>query len=62
MQSLAAGGKSYIHNADGREELYDLAADPLEARDLAGLPGSEAVLARFRSRLAEIMPARVVGK
>ena len=47
MQSLAAEGKSYIRNADGREELYDLAADPLEARDLAGL-------GRFRGRAREI--------
>lgn len=56
MQSLAAEGKSYIRNADGREELFDLTADPAESRDLAGSAGSEAVLMRFRSRLGVFMP------
>lgn len=57
MQAMTAEGRSYIRNADGREELFDLEADPEESRDLAGSPDSAAVLARFRSRLAGIMPA-----
>jgi arylsulfatase A-like enzyme len=51
MRGLVASGKSYIRNADGREELYDLAADPAESRDLAGSAGSELELARLRSKL-----------
>ena len=36
MQSLVAGGKAYIRNADGREELYDILSDPAELHNLAG--------------------------
>jgi arylsulfatase A-like enzyme len=55
MQSLVAEGKSYIRNADGREELFHLATDPTESRDLAGTPGSEAVLARMRPELDRLI-------
>jgi arylsulfatase A-like enzyme len=55
MQSLVAEGKSYIRNADGREELFDLATDPTESRDLAGSPGTEALLARLRPELDRLI-------
>ena len=36
MASLVAGGMHYIKNeGDGREELYDIEADPGETQDLA---------------------------
>jgi arylsulfatase A-like enzyme len=48
MQSLAAEGKVYIHNADGREELYDLESDPSETHDLAASNDATPVLERLR--------------
>jgi arylsulfatase A-like enzyme len=44
MQSIVASGKALIRNADGREELYDLSADPAETRDLAKSTGPEVLL------------------
>ena len=35
MKSVVAEGHVYIRNSDGREELYNLADDPGEVRDLA---------------------------
>jgi arylsulfatase A-like enzyme len=49
--SLVSPGWVYIRAAGGREELYDLVNDPDEANDLAGVPQSGAVLARFREEL-----------
>lgn len=54
MKSLIADGKVYIRNSDGREELYDLAADPLEERDLSALPSSRAAIVKFRTQLEQI--------
>ena len=55
MASLIRGGRILIRNGDGREELYDLAADPQEANDLAGDPASDAVLRRLREDLDTLM-------
>ena len=46
MQSLVAEGKSYIRNADGREELFDLTADRPSRRPRGA--------AEARCRLAEV--------
>jgi arylsulfatase A-like enzyme len=51
MKALAAGDWSYIRNGDGREELYDLAADPQELQDLAGTADAGPRLERFRAEL-----------
>jgi arylsulfatase A-like enzyme len=51
MTSLVADGLHYIHNGDGREELFDLAADPHEAHDLAAAADSAVALRAFRARL-----------
>ncbi len=51
MTSLVAWGHHYVRNGDGREELFDLAADPGEARDLAPAPASAPTLGRFRAHL-----------
>ncbi|MHC5540298.1 hypothetical protein ACYOEI_18920, partial [Singulisphaera rosea] len=50
--SLLDQGKLYIHAIDGREELYDLADDPDEAKNLAGKAESRADLERCRAAFA----------
>ncbi|QEH32748.1 Arylsulfatase [Aquisphaera giovannonii] len=54
MSALVAGGHSYIRNADGREELYDVAADAAQLHDLAPSPDSRPILERMRERLSEM--------
>jgi arylsulfatase A-like enzyme len=69
-RSLVENGKLYIRNKDGREELYDIIADPAESRDLSSTPDAQARLIRFREKLAQIDEravklqerARVAGK
>jgi arylsulfatase A-like enzyme len=48
MQSLILGSKHYIRIASGREELYDIETDPLEAHNLAGSSEAKPILERFR--------------
>lgn len=56
LVSLVARDQVYIRSGDGREELYDLAHDPLETVDLAGYPQSRAELDRFREQLSRLRP------
>ncbi|WP_422931586.1 sulfatase-like hydrolase/transferase [Singulisphaera sp. PoT] len=51
LTSLVDGNLHYIQNGDGREELYNLEADPAEATNLAEAPELANALARFRSHL-----------
>ena len=44
MQSVVVDDRAFIHNADGRAELYDITNDPAELRDLAGSTESQALL------------------
>ena len=53
MRALVHEGMHYIHGGDGREELYDLRADPL--RDLAETPAGAAVVERLRRRIEELL-------
>jgi arylsulfatase A-like enzyme len=46
----------YIRNGDGREELYDLAADPAEEDDLAGSSHARPELERGRAELGRLVP------
>jgi arylsulfatase A-like enzyme len=55
MKAVVADAKAYIRNGDGAEELYDLASDPDESHDLAGLPGSRPLLERFRDELRRLL-------
>ena len=52
MASIQQGDFVYIRNADGREELYDLARDPDETRDLAAASPSR--IDRFRATLRQL--------
>lgn len=55
MQSIIVGKHHYIRNGDGREELFDIIADPWEAIDLAGSQDGKAVLAVVRAALDSAM-------
>ena len=55
MKSLVADGNVYILNADGDEELYDLASDPREIKDLADTANSASILERFRNTLDDLL-------
>jgi len=48
---VRSSGYKLIRSAEGREELYDLEADPEERRDIA--VENEAVVAELRKLLAE---------
>lgn len=54
MQSLILGSKHYIRMASGREELYDMEADPLEAQNQAGAAEAKPILQRFRACLDKL--------
>jgi arylsulfatase A-like enzyme len=54
MKALASDDLVYIRNGDGREELYDLAADPQELNDLAGSAAASTLLERFRRELEQL--------
>ncbi len=45
---------TYVRYSTGEEELYDLAADPYELDNLAGVPASQPVLEHQRARLREL--------
>ena len=47
---------TYVRNADGTEELYLLDRDPLELRNLAGIPRYAGLVRRARSSLGSLAP------
>lgn len=49
---------SYDRWLDGRTHLYDLAADPLEQRNLAGTPGAAALQTELESTLRRLLTRR----
>ncbi len=55
LWSLAQAGLTYIRQSDGAEQLYDATLDPLETRNLAGLPEHQATLVRFRTSLNRLL-------
>ena len=48
MVSIVAEGMSYIRNSDDKEELYRLADDPEQLKDLAGDEAFRPTLERLR--------------
>ena len=57
MVSIVSEGMTYIRNADGSEELYRLADDPGEARNLATTEAARPVLERLRALADPTDPA-----
>jgi hypothetical protein len=55
MRSLFAGDLHYIWNGDDSDELYDLAKDPGEERNLAATPEGRATAARMRAEIVEVL-------
>lgn len=57
--AVTDGNWKYIfHCLDGEEQLFDLTADPLETKDLAGEPTHESQLRRWRGRMIEHLSER----
>ena len=57
--ALTDGKWKYIYHArDGEEQLFHLAVDPLERKDLAGEAGHEATLRLWRGRMLEHLAER----
>jgi arylsulfatase A-like enzyme len=55
MKAVAAGKYVYVRNGDGREELFDVEADPMQLRNVAGLPQVESVLVHTRISLDRLL-------
>jgi arylsulfatase A-like enzyme len=55
MKALTADDAVYIRNADGGEELFDLASDPAETKNLAGSTAAGPLLERFRAELERLL-------
>ncbi len=55
IRSLLAGGMKLIWGSDGRHELYDLARDPLERRNLADDPAHRGERVRLEKELTSIL-------
>jgi len=53
--SLVAENLHYLLDVNGTEELYDLAADPEELRNIKDDPARAAALGGFRSSLAQLL-------
>ncbi len=62
FQALTDGRWKYIWRpANGREQLFDLAADPREERDLAGAAAHRDEATRWRTRLVQRLTGRPEG-
>ena len=62
FHALADGRYKYIWRpTSGREHLFDLQEDPREERDLAPLPGSRALLEKWRGNLIDRLKPRPEG-
>ena len=61
-RSLLHGGKVYIRNKDGSEELFDHLADPAETNNLAKSTHEAHLLYVFRAKMKEIDEAAVISE
>lgn len=59
MQSIVRANLHFIRNGDGREELYDVAADPREEENLAEANGGDPRLPELRRVMDEMMAGSV---
>jgi arylsulfatase A-like enzyme len=57
VMSLVVGDLHYIRDDSGFEELYHLDRDPGEQTNLAGVPGLDPTLNRFRRSLVRVLAA-----
>ncbi len=55
MKAVAAGKHVYVRNGDGQEELFNVEADPMQSRNLAGLPQSQSILVQIRKDLDRLL-------
>jgi arylsulfatase A-like enzyme len=55
QMSLVTSGYHYVRTGLGDEQLYDLASDPYEQRDLMESPDANRLVAVFRRRLLEVL-------
>jgi arylsulfatase A-like enzyme len=55
MKAVVQGGRRYIRNGDGMEELYDFDHDPAELDNLAGMEDEQQTLQRMKSILDMIV-------
>jgi len=55
MKAVAAGKHVYVRNGDGQEELFDVGADPMQLRNLAGLPQVQSILVQSRAYLEQLL-------
>ncbi len=62
MKAVVAGRLHYIRSGDGSEELYDLDADRIERRNLAGQPSAAVTLQSFRSTLSWLLSKQSPGE
>jgi arylsulfatase A-like enzyme len=51
LQAVVSDQRVFIHNSDGRDELYDYERDPGEFQNLAGAPEVSSLLERLRGEL-----------
>jgi arylsulfatase A-like enzyme len=58
MKSLLVDGWRYIRNGDGQEEVYDMAKDSWEQRDLSSTDEGSRLLPRFRDCLERLLAGR----
>jgi hypothetical protein len=56
LQSVVDEGFHYIKSGDGREEIYDLSADPEELANLVSSPDHRPSLERLRRLIAPFEP------
>ena len=55
MKAVALGKYVYIRNGDGKEELFDVEADPRQLHNLAGLPENQSIVAHVRTHLERLV-------
>jgi arylsulfatase A-like enzyme len=56
MQAVATGDYVYIHNGDGKEQLFEIRSDSGQSRDLATAPEARSVLEELRTAFHLLKP------